>query len=62
MCMIMDEESLQTLKGLLAEALENERLENSDDELRYVKVLEAFPYTDQYGKFPGWMGCWIYAL
>jgi hypothetical protein len=62
MCMIIDEESLQTLKGTSVEALENGRPENSDDELRCVKVLEAFPYTDQYDKFPGWMRCWTYAL
>lgn len=42
MCMIIDEESLQTLKGPSVEALENERPENSDDQLRCVKVLEAF--------------------
>jgi hypothetical protein len=51
--MIIDEESLQTLKGTLVEAHENERLENSDYKLRCIKVLEAFPYTDQYDKFPG---------
>ncbi|CAI7624023.1 unnamed protein product [Penicillium palitans] len=44
------------------EVLENERPENSNDELRCVKVLEPFPYTDQYDKFPGWMKCWTYAL
>jgi hypothetical protein len=60
--MIIDEESLQTLKGISVEALENERPENSDDELRCVKVLEAFLQTDQYDKFPGWMRCWAYAL
>ncbi|CAI7662919.1 unnamed protein product [Penicillium discolor] len=61
MCMIIDEESLQTLKGTKGtsvEALENERPENSDNELRCVKVLEPFPYMDQYDKFPGWMKCW----
>ncbi|KAJ5550597.1 hypothetical protein N7535_001460 [Penicillium sp. DV-2018c] len=47
MCMIIDEESLQTLKGTSAEALENESPYCSDDELRCVKVLEAFPETDQ---------------
>jgi hypothetical protein len=62
MCMIIDEESLQTLKGTSVEALENERPENSDDELRCVKALEAFPHTDQYDKFPGWMRCWTHAL
>lgn len=62
MCMIIDEESLQTLKGTSAEALENESPYHSDDELRCVKVLEAFPETDQYDTFPGWMRCWTWCL
>ncbi|CAI7575832.1 unnamed protein product [Penicillium discolor] len=62
MCMIIDEESLQTLKGTSAEALENESPYHSDDELRCVKVLEAFPETDQYDTFPGWMRCWTRCL
>lgn len=53
MCMIIDEESLQTLKGAPIETLEDGSLDYSDKELRCVKVLEAFPIVDQYDKFPG---------
>jgi hypothetical protein len=60
--MIIDEKSLQALKGTQVEALENERPEDSDHELRCVKVLETFPYTDHFDKLPGWMRCWTYAL
>ncbi|KOS42825.1 hypothetical protein ACN38_g6246 [Penicillium nordicum] len=60
MCMIIDEESLQTLKGALIEA--DGSLDRSDKELRCVKVLEAFPIVDQYDEFPGWMKCWTYTL
>jgi hypothetical protein len=59
MCIILDEESLQTLKD--ATVVETER-ENFHEPLRYVKVLEAFPDIDQYDIFPGWMKCWTYAL
>jgi hypothetical protein len=60
--MVIDEESLQTLQGTSVEVLENKGPYISDDELRCVKVLEAFPYKDQYDKFPGWMKCWTFAL
>ncbi|KAJ5323141.1 hypothetical protein N7452_011430 [Penicillium brevicompactum] len=61
MCMIIDEESLQTLKGAPIETLEDGSLD-ADKELRYVKVLEAFPIVDKYDIFPGWMKCWPYVL
>lgn len=51
--MIIDEESLQMLKGAPIETLEDGSLDYSDKELRCVKVLEAFPIVDQYDKFPG---------
>jgi hypothetical protein len=60
--MIIDEDSLQTLKGAPNEALEDGSLDYSDNELRCVKVLEAFPIVDQYDTFPGWMKCWTYTL
>ncbi|KAJ5143147.1 uncharacterized protein N7515_001934 [Penicillium bovifimosum] len=62
MCMIIDDESLQTLKGTSVETLENERPEDLDNELRCVKVLEAFPIMDELDTFPGWMRCWTSAL
>ncbi|CAG7991152.1 unnamed protein product [Penicillium salamii] len=62
MCMIIDEESLQTLKDAPIEALEDGTLDDTDKDLRYVKVLEAFPTMDKYDTFPGWMKCWPYVL
>ncbi|CAG8921027.1 unnamed protein product [Penicillium salamii] len=62
MCMIIDEESLQTLKGAPVEAVEDGTLDCPDDEVRYVKVLEAFPIVDRYDTFPGWMKCWPFVL
>lgn len=59
MCIIIDEESLQTLKDATVAEIETE---NFHEPLRYVKVLEAFPNLDQYDTFPGWMKCWTYAL
>ncbi|KAJ5396796.1 hypothetical protein N7509_004909 [Penicillium cosmopolitanum] len=57
MCIIIDEESLQTLKDGSVEDVEND-----DDELRMVKVLEAFPIVNSPDRFPGWMKCWAHAL
>ncbi|KAJ6109404.1 hypothetical protein N7486_001639 [Penicillium sp. IBT 16267x] len=62
MCLIIDEESLQTLQGISAEQIEQEGPYNWDKELRCVKVLEAWPNVDQYDTFPGWMKCWTRAL
>jgi hypothetical protein len=62
MCIIVDEESLQTLKGTSTEDLENQEPQHFDEELRCVKVLEAWPIVDQYDRFPGWMKCWTQAL
>lgn len=56
-CLIIDEESLQTLKDAPVEDAEND-----DDELRFVKALEAFPIVDSLDTFPGWMKCWIQTL
>lgn len=60
MCIIIDEESLQTLKGETVEEAEAKLGNNSP--LRYVKVLEAFPIVDEYDTFPGWMKCWTHVL
>lgn len=57
MCIIIDEESLQTLKDGLVEDVEND-----ERELRCVKVLEAFPIVDSLDTFPGWMKCWTHVL
>lgn len=57
MCIIIDEESLQTLNDGLVEDVEN-----NDDELRCVKILKAFPIVDSLDTFPGWMKCWTYVL
>jgi hypothetical protein len=38
------------------------RLNTIDKIKPYVKVLEAWPYVDQYGSFPEWMKCWTRAL
>jgi hypothetical protein len=57
MCIIVDEESLQTLKDGLVEDVKNDT-----QELRSVKVLEAFPIVDSLDKFPGWMKCWTHVL
>jgi hypothetical protein len=62
MCIVLDEECLQTLLGTSAEALEQETAYKKDQTKRYVKVLEAWPYVDQYDSFPGWMKCWTRAL
>ncbi|KAJ5127412.1 hypothetical protein N7448_008191 [Penicillium atrosanguineum] len=55
-CLIIDEESLQTLKDAPVENAEN------DDELRFVKALEAFPIVDSLDTFPGWMKCWTQTM
>ncbi|OQE40886.1 hypothetical protein PENCOP_c005G01310 [Penicillium coprophilum] len=57
MCMIIDEECLQTLLGTSAEALEQDTDNERYKTVRYVKVLEAWPEIDQYDTFPGWMKC-----
>jgi hypothetical protein len=62
MCIVLDEECLQTLLGTSAEALEQETAYKKDQTMRYVKVLEAWPYVDQYDTFPGWTKCWTRAL
>ena len=62
MCIVIDEECLQTLLGISAEALEQETKYKRDKIKRYVKVLEVWPYVDQYDTFPGWMKCWTRAL
>jgi hypothetical protein len=49
MCIIIDEESLQTLKDATVAETETE---NFHEPLRYVKVLEAFPDIDQYDVSP----------
>lgn len=60
MCLIIDEECLQTLKDAPVEV---EHIRFSDDEqLRMVKALEAFPIMDPFSTFPGWMKCWTHAL
>ncbi|KAJ5661084.1 uncharacterized protein N7484_000456, partial [Penicillium longicatenatum] len=62
MCIIIDEESLQTLQGTSAEQVEQEGPHDVDHELRCMKVLQAWPNVDQYDTFPGWMKCWTRAL
>lgn len=64
MCMVIDKECLQTLKGITAETLEDDLRANPlrDGKIRYVKGLEAFPEIDQYNTFPGWMKSWTSAL
>ncbi|KAJ5710567.1 hypothetical protein N7488_004723 [Penicillium malachiteum] len=59
-CIIIDEESLQTVKDATVEETESKLPKNKP--LRFVKVLEAFPDVDQYDEFPGWMKCWPFAL
>lgn len=56
-CLIIDDESLQTLKDTPVE-----NAEKDTDELRFVKALEAFPIMDSLDTFPGWMKCWTQTL
>ncbi|CAI7586168.1 unnamed protein product [Penicillium manginii] len=56
-CLIIDDESLQTLKDTPVENAENDTVE-----LRFVKALEAFPIMDSLETFPGWMKCWTQTL
>ncbi|CEO59005.1 hypothetical protein PMG11_03695 [Penicillium brasilianum] len=58
MCIIIDEESLQTLKDATVAETETE---DFHEPLRYVKVLEAFPDIDQCDVSPRWIKCWPYA-
>jgi hypothetical protein len=62
MCLVIDDECLQTLLGTSTEALEQEARYVRDETVRYVKVLEAWPIVDQYDDFPGWMKCWSRVL
>ncbi|KAJ5142745.1 uncharacterized protein N7515_001532 [Penicillium bovifimosum] len=64
MCIVIDEECLQTLLGTSAEALDQETQYVRDKTVRYVKVVEAWPIIDEgdEDEFPGWMKCWSRAL
>ncbi|KAJ5160351.1 uncharacterized protein N7482_007355 [Penicillium canariense] len=62
MCIVIDEECLQTLIGTSAEAIEQETEYETEETVRYVKVVEAWPIVDQYDEFPGWMKCWSRVL
>jgi hypothetical protein len=56
-CLIVDEESLQTLKNAPVE-----NVGDDDEELRIVIALEAFRIMDSLDTFPGWMKCWTHTL
>ncbi|KAJ5142748.1 uncharacterized protein N7515_001535 [Penicillium bovifimosum] len=64
MCIVIDEECLQTLLGTSAEALDQETQYVRDKTVRYVKVVEAWPIIDEgdEDEFLGWMKCWSRAL
>jgi hypothetical protein len=62
MCIVIDEECLQTVLGISAESLESETEYHRDDTIRYVKVVEAWPDLDENDDFPGWMKCWSRVL
>ncbi|KAE8374278.1 hypothetical protein BDV26DRAFT_284407 [Aspergillus bertholletiae] len=63
MCIVIDEECLQTLLGTSVEALEQETEYHEDDTIRFVKVVEAWPELDENDdNFPGWMKCWSRVL
>lgn len=47
--------------GTLAEVLEQET-DQTNEIVRYVNILEAWPVLDQYDEFPGWMKCSSQAL
>ncbi|KAJ5458492.1 hypothetical protein N7475_009880 [Penicillium sp. IBT 31633x] len=49
MFIIIDEESLKTLQGISAEDVAQQELEDMNEELRCVKVLEAWPIV-RYGE------------
>jgi hypothetical protein len=50
------------LKGISAEDLENKGPGDLEEELRCVKILEAFPIVNELDTFPGWIRCWTRAL
>jgi hypothetical protein len=57
MCIMVDEESPQTLRDGLMEDAEKDGYES-----RCVKILEAFPIVDSLDAFHGWMTCWTHLL
>ncbi|KAF3388503.1 hypothetical protein F1880_003869 [Penicillium rolfsii] len=62
MCIVIDEECLQTLLSASVETLDQEAELAQGDTVRYVKVVEAWPNLADFEPFPGWMKCWPLAL